>query len=67
MSRLATVALIGITGCRYYDRVPGDDRLPPLPREAIADAGGRFDQGMERLLGPDRRFDPDLARAILGS
>jgi hypothetical protein len=34
------------------------DAPPPLPQED--QPGAQFDQGVTRLLGPDRKFDPDI-------
>jgi hypothetical protein len=59
MTRFTIFALAALAGCSFMPR-DEEGRLPPLPGEAVAGAGTRFDEGMERLLGPDRRFDPDI-------
>jgi hypothetical protein len=60
MTRLAILMCLFATGCCCFDdevRGPGD-RPPPLPADNRA--GTRFDREMESLLGPDRKFDPDI-------
>jgi hypothetical protein len=59
MARLAFLSVLLTAGCCCFDR-DGDsgDRPPPLPAEDRA--GSRFDREMQSLLGPDRKFDPDI-------
>jgi len=61
MTRLVLFALMSSAGCCWLEPRDSDDRRPPpLPGGAMAGAGAQFDEGVERLLGPDRRFDPDI-------
>jgi hypothetical protein len=58
MARFALLVCLTAGCCCLDPREPEEGTAPPLPPSERL--GGRFDQSMERLLGPDRTFDPDI-------